>query len=187
MCKDTNNCWLFHNKPIKDARNNVITKQRHLLFHTFRVPLQSGYPEQLQNSFPELMPLRAIRLIIGFPQTGHAGAPSAALFSALEARRSAVRASVKPPSSLKVSSWFSICFPSIVMSRLQRTSMHRATVIESSDFSHGSNRCFWFRICMLLCIAHHRCNRVCPAERKPPACIPANTQTMEDSHISSAN
>ena len=43
--------------------------------------MHSGYPLQLQNSLPELMPFFATRLIIGFPQTGHVGASACALYS----------------------------------------------------------------------------------------------------------
>ena len=42
--------------------------------YIFLIPLQSGYPLQLQNSFPALRPLLATRLSIGLPHFGHFGA-----------------------------------------------------------------------------------------------------------------
>ena len=106
------------------------------------VPLQSGYPEQLQNSFPEFFPFLATLFIIGLPHFGQVGASAFRLCSLRYARRSAVRASVKPPSSLNAASWFDICLRSIVMRRLQRIIRQFASTIESFDCSHLSNLCF---------------------------------------------
>jgi len=38
------------------------------------VPLHSGYPVQPQNSFPAFLPVAALRIVIGLPQLGQAGA-----------------------------------------------------------------------------------------------------------------
>lgn len=90
-CGDTEmgNGWGGTRSRITSPRYNEITILRYYAITTshhhytiFLVPLHSGYAEQLQNSLPLFMPFLAIRLIIGLPQRGHAGAPSSTLCSA---------------------------------------------------------------------------------------------------------
>ena len=114
----------------------------------FRVPLHSGYAEQLQNAFPEFMPFLAKRFTIGLPHSGHDGEPACTLCAVRCARRSAVKDSVKPPSLRNDANWLSICLLSIIISLLQSTIIQFATTTELSERSHVSKRCFCRKIWM---------------------------------------
>ena len=78
---------LFRDDVITGFRNDGISGFRYFemslcrYYVIFLVPLHSGYPLQLQNSLPELMPFFAMRLIMGLPQTGQVGALACTLCS----------------------------------------------------------------------------------------------------------
>ena len=141
----------FRDIDISTSRDFESSTSRNLeSYPMFLVPLHCGYPLQLQNSRPELMPFLATRRIMGLPQSGHVGASASTLFCVRWAKRSAVSPSVNPPSTLNSSRRCSSCRRNIITNRLQSTRRQLAATRESLPLTQLSNLCFCARMCMLL-------------------------------------